>query len=59
MADTDPKSPGVPQVQDRRIKIPGLLAKNAQARVLGGIALLMIVIISQNSSWVMSLPLNR
>jgi type IV secretion system protein VirB10 len=36
----------VPQVQDKRLRIPGLLPKNAQARVLGGIALLMVVIIA-------------
>src|SRR5260370_6673111 len=45
MSDTQPNSPEVPQVTDRRRKIEGLLPKNAQARVLGGIALLMVVII--------------
>jgi type IV secretory pathway VirB10-like protein len=38
--------PDIPQVKDKRFKIPGLLPKNAQARVLGGIALLMVIIIS-------------
>src|SRR5260370_14797089 len=45
MSDTQPNSPEVPQVTDRRRKIEGLLPKNAQARVLGGIALVMVVII--------------
>ena len=45
MSDKQPNSPEIPQVTDRRRKIEGLLPKNAQARVLGGIALLMVVII--------------
>src|SRR5260370_28595402 len=45
MSDTQPNSPEVPQVTDRRRKIEGLLPKNAHARVLGGIALIMVVII--------------
>jgi type IV secretory pathway VirB10-like protein len=43
MPNTDP-SPQIPQVQDKRPKIAGLLPKNAQQRVLGGIALLMILV---------------
>src|SRR5438128_10376214 len=46
MPETDPKPAEVPQVKDRRLKILGLVPKNAQARILGGIALLMIVIIT-------------
>jgi len=38
--------PEAPQVEDKRFKVPGLLPKNAQARVLTGVALLMIVIIA-------------
>jgi type IV secretion system protein VirB10 len=34
----------IPQVQDRRPKIAGLLPKNAQTRVLTGIAILMILV---------------
>jgi type IV secretory pathway VirB10-like protein len=45
MPDNHPNSPEIPQVTDRRRKIEGLLPKNAQARVLGGIALVMVVII--------------
>ena len=45
MSDKQSNSPEIPQVTDRRRKIAGLLPKNAQARVLGGIALLMVVII--------------
>ena len=41
----NPTPRNVPQVTDRRRKIDGLLPKNAQARVLGGIALVMVVII--------------
>ncbi|PWT96944.1 MAG: hypothetical protein C5B51_32300 [Terriglobia bacterium] len=36
----------VPQVTDKRPKILGLLPKNAQARVLGGIALLMVLVMT-------------
>ena len=43
MPDVDPNL--VPQVQDKRPKIMGLLPKDAQARVLGGIALVMVVVI--------------
>jgi type IV secretory pathway VirB10-like protein len=39
------ESPPIPPVKDLRTKIEGLLPKNTQARVLGGIALLMVVII--------------
>lgn len=46
MTESQPTRPDVPQVDDKRIRIPGLLPKNAQARVLGGIALLMVVIIA-------------
>jgi type IV secretory pathway VirB10-like protein len=45
MVETESARPAVPEVQDKRSKIPGLLPKNAQTRVLGGIALLMVVII--------------
>lgn len=45
MPDKQPNSPEIPQVTDRRPKIEGLLPKSAQARVLGGIALVMVVII--------------
>ena len=45
MPDIQPNSPEVPQVTDLRRKIEGLLPKNAQGRVLGGIALVMVVII--------------
>jgi type IV secretion system protein VirB10 len=44
MPDQEPQN--VPQVTDKRLKVSGLLPKNAQARILAGIALLMIVIIS-------------
>src|SRR5262249_50065526 len=46
IAMTENEQPNVPQVRDKRLKIPGLLPKNAQARVLGGIALLMVLIIA-------------
>jgi type IV secretion system protein TrbI len=36
---------GIPQVKDNRPKIAGLLPKNAQARLLGGIALVMVLVI--------------
>ena len=40
-----PDSPsGIPQVQDKRPKIAGLLPKNAQTRVLAGVSLLMILV---------------
>lgn len=39
----DPQS-GIPQIQDKRPKILGLLPKNAQERVLVGIALVMILV---------------
>lgn len=39
-------APGIPEIRDRRAKVPGLLPKNTQARVLGAIALLMIIIIT-------------
>ena len=38
-------SPNIPEVKDKRSAITGLLPKNAQARVLAGVALLMVVII--------------
>jgi type IV secretion system protein TrbI len=38
--------PEIPQVRDQRPKISGLLPKNAQSLVLGGIALLMIFVIA-------------
>jgi type IV secretion system protein VirB10 len=43
MSNTDP-TPQIPQVQDKRPKIAGLLPKNAQQQVIGGIALLMILV---------------
>ncbi len=43
MSQADPKD--IPQVEDKRPKIAGLLPKNTQTRVLGGIALLMILVI--------------
>jgi type IV secretion system protein VirB10 len=45
MAEMNPK-PEAPQVEDKRLKIPGIIPRNAQARVLGGIALIMVVIIA-------------
>jgi type IV secretion system protein VirB10 len=39
------EEPVVPQVRDMRTKILGLLPKDAQARVLGGIALIMVLVI--------------
>src|SRR5437588_8283733 len=36
--------PEIPHVQDKRPKIAGLLPKNTQARVLGAIALLMVLV---------------
>jgi type IV secretory pathway VirB10-like protein len=44
MPDTHP-NPNVPQVTDWRSKIEGLLPQNTQARVLGAIALVMVIII--------------
>ena len=44
MPDTQP-NPQVPQVTDWRSKIEGLLPQNTQARVLGAIALVMVIII--------------
>ena len=46
MPETGPTRPDVPQVQDKRIRIPGLLPRNAQHRFLAGIALLMMAIIA-------------
>jgi type IV secretion system protein VirB10 len=43
MPEIDPKI--VPQIKDMRAKIAGLLPKDAQARVLGGIALVMVLVI--------------
>lgn len=40
---TDPAN--VPQIQDKRPRITGLLPKNAQNMVLGGVALVMILVI--------------
>src|SRR5581483_3060379 len=37
--------PGIPQVQDKQPKITGLLPKNAQARLLGALALVMVLVI--------------
>ena len=44
MSEHDPNTV-TPQVRDRRPTIAGLLPKNAQNRVLGGIALLMVLVI--------------
>ncbi|MGI9072752.1 MAG: TrbI/VirB10 family protein [Bryobacteraceae bacterium] len=38
-------SPKVPQIEDKRPRITGLLPRNAQSTVLGGVALLMILVI--------------
>src|SRR5262249_55192198 len=50
MSEMDPKRPdpssGVPQLEDRRLRIPGIVPKNAQGRILAGIAVLMAVIIA-------------
>lgn len=43
MPATDPTE--IPQVKDKRPKIKGLLPKNTQGLVLGGIALLMVLVI--------------
>src|SRR5690242_7721962 len=42
----DPNSVTPPTVQDRRLKPPGILPKNTQAWVLGGLALLMVIVIA-------------
>jgi len=44
MTDTGPISE-TPQVIDKRGKVPGVLPRNAQAWVLGGVAILMIAVI--------------
>lgn len=44
MPDPNPLTP--PTVQDRRLKPPGILPKNTQAWVLGGLALLMVIVIA-------------
>src|SRR5262245_43403644 len=46
MPETEPMRPDVPQLRDKRFKIPGLLPRNAQHRLLGLIALFMVVIIA-------------
>jgi len=42
--DSSPFTP--PEVQDRRLKPPGLLPRNAQAWFIGGLALLMVLVIA-------------
>ena len=44
MPETDPNSFAAPQVQDKRIKPPGVLPKNTQAWIICGLALLMVVV---------------
>jgi type IV secretion system protein VirB10 len=44
MSEMNPQSEA-PKIQDKRLKIPGIVPKNAQTRLLGGIALIMVVII--------------
>jgi type IV secretion system protein TrbI len=40
-----PESPsGIPEIKDRRPKVTGLLPKNAQTRVLAGLAILMVLV---------------
>lgn len=45
MSDKEISSPDVPEVKDKRLAITGLLPKNAQAKVLACVALVMVVII--------------
>jgi type IV secretion system protein TrbI len=46
MSNSNPDAVGMSQVQDKRSKPPGILPKNAQAWVLGLLALVMVVVIS-------------
>lgn len=46
MQDADHNQKSIPQVEDKRMKIVGLLSKNAHLKFLGGIALLMTIIIA-------------
>jgi type IV secretion system protein TrbI len=46
MSDANPPPPGMPQIQDKRLKPAGLLPRNAQAWVLIGVATLMILILA-------------
>jgi type IV secretory pathway VirB10-like protein len=46
MSETNPASSSVPTVQNRAPKPPGILPRNAQAWVIGGIALLMVSVIA-------------
>jgi type IV secretion system protein VirB10 len=45
MAEMNPQSE-VPKIQDKRLKIPGIIPKNAQTRLLLGVSVLMISIFS-------------
>src|SRR5215472_12122983 len=45
MSEMNPQSEA-PQIQDKRLKIPGVVPKNAQKLLLGGISLVMVVIIA-------------
>lgn len=46
MADSDRTPYTPPPVQDRASKPPGILPRNMQARIIGGIALLMVLVIA-------------
>ena len=46
MANTDPAPYSAPSVRDSSSKPPGLLPRGTQARVIGGIALLMVIMIA-------------
>jgi type IV secretion system protein VirB10 len=46
MPETEPTRPDVPQLHDKRFKIPGLVPRNAQHKLLGLIAMFMVVIIA-------------
>ena len=44
-----PENPTIPEIQDRRRRVPGVLPKNAQAWVVIGIAVLMVFSIALSS----------
>src|SRR5438067_13785532 len=46
MAETDPAPYSPPPVQNRAAKPPGILPRNTQARVIGGVSLLMVIVIA-------------
>src|SRR5215472_4398359 len=46
MPETEPIRPEVPQLEDKRFKIPGILPKNTQHRLLLALAVLMVVILA-------------